>query len=49
MATKKFNIWIIIVLVVLVSIQFIPIDRSNPPVNYEPEWDSPRTKELFVQ
>lgn len=32
-----------------VAIQFIPYgkDHANPPVVSEPQWDSPRTKELF--
>lgn len=32
-----------------VVIQFVPYgkDHSNPPVAGEPQWDSPRTQELF--
>ena len=30
-----------------VLIQFIPVDRSNPPVVQEPNWDSPQTKALM--
>lgn len=30
-----------------VLIQFIPVDRSNPPVVQEPNWDSPQTKVLM--
>lgn len=32
----------------LVLIQFVPYgrDHSNPPVTAEPQWDSPRTREL---
>jgi len=30
-----------------VIIQFIPVDRSNPAVASEPNWDSPQTKELM--
>ncbi len=36
----------IIILVLLVLIQFIPIDRSSPPVTQEVQWDSPATKAL---
>lgn len=34
-----------------VAIQFIPYgkDHTNPPVVSEPQWDSPRTKELFTR
>jgi hypothetical protein len=34
----------------LLIIQFIPYgkDHSNPPVNGEPAWSSPRTRELMV-
>jgi mono/diheme cytochrome c family protein len=33
-----------------VAIQFIPYgkDHTNPPQMSEPQWDSPRTKELFT-
>lgn len=30
-----------------VLLQFIPVDRTNPPVEATPTWDSPRTQELF--
>jgi hypothetical protein len=30
----------------LVAIQFIPVDRSNPPVTREIAWDSPETRAL---
>ena len=29
-----------------VGIQFIPVDRSNPPIVSEPNWDSPETRAL---
>ena len=29
-----------------VGIQFVPVDKSNPPVVSEPKWDSPQTKAL---
>jgi len=37
------------VIAALVAIQFIPYgkDHTNPPIVSEPQWDSPRTKELF--
>lgn len=44
--TKKAKIWWWAALGVLVVIQLIPMDRSNPPVQFEPKWDSPRTAEL---
>lgn len=47
MTKNKTNKWIIAAIVALVVIQFIPIDRTNPPVVFEPEWDSPQTKEYF--
>ncbi|MDD5211034.1 MAG: heme-binding domain-containing protein [Sulfuricurvum sp.] len=36
--------------VVAIAIQFIPYgkDHTNPLVISEPQWDSPRTKELFT-
>jgi len=37
-----------VVLVVLVLIQLIPgQDHQNPPITGAPQWDSPRTEELF--
>jgi len=37
--------------VVAVAIQAVPLgwDRRNPPVTAEPEWDSPRTRELAAR
>ena len=37
--------------VVIVALQLIPYGRNhaNPPVQTEPQWDSPRTRELFVR
>jgi mono/diheme cytochrome c family protein len=39
------------VLITALAIQAIPFgwDRSNPPVTAEPDWDSPRTRELAVR
>jgi mono/diheme cytochrome c family protein len=30
-----------------IIIQFVPIDRNNPPVAHEPDWDSPQTRALM--
>jgi hypothetical protein len=30
----------------LIAIQFVPVEKSNPPVVSEPKWDSPQTKAL---
>ncbi len=37
------------VILTAVAIQFIPYGKNytNPPVMSEPQWDSPKTKELF--
>ncbi|NPA04382.1 MAG: heme-binding domain-containing protein [Epsilonproteobacteria bacterium] len=35
--------------IIFILIQFIPVDRSNPPVKAEPNWDSPETRELFMR
>jgi cytochrome c551/c552 len=44
----KRNLGIIVgVLVVLfVVLQLVPVDRTNPPVVSEPNWDSPQTRTL---
>ena len=44
---KKWLKWLGITLVILfVGIQFIPLNRSNPPVTREVKWDSPTTQAL---
>ena len=37
-----------VVLVAFGLIQLVPYRVDNPPVNHEPAWDSPRTRELAV-
>lgn len=37
---------VLLVLVGLIAIQFVPVNRDNPPVVSEPKWDSPQTKAL---
>ncbi len=41
----------IVALAVLAAIQLIPYgrDHSNPPGSREPDWDSPRTRDLFFR
>lgn len=38
-------------IVLLMLIQFVPYgkDHTNPEITAEPEWDSPRTRELFFR
>ncbi len=45
---KKF---LIAIVVFFILIQFIPYgkDQTNPPVIAEPQWDSPKTRELFMR
>lgn len=38
-----------IILLILILIQFIPVDRTNPPVVREPNWDSPKTRAYAVR
>jgi len=42
---------LIFLIVTAIAIQFIPYgkEHSNPPVVAEPQWDSPKTKELFTR
>jgi len=35
-----------ILVVGFVAIQLVPVNRTNPPVISEPNWDSPQTREL---
>lgn len=36
----------IVGVIALIGIQFVPVQRTNPPVVSEPQWDSPETKAL---
>jgi len=42
---------ILALIIIFGAIQFIPYgkDHSNPKVIAEPKWDSPKTKEIFMQ
>jgi len=42
---------LLVIVVACVAIQLAPFGRShqNPPVQAEPAWDSPRTRELFFR
>ncbi|MEW6505181.1 MAG: heme-binding domain-containing protein [Chloroflexota bacterium] len=46
-----FSIPLLFLAAVFVLIQFLPIgkDHTNPPVVAEPNWDSPQTRETFMQ
>lgn len=49
-AKKKWPKRVLVAFVVaLLAIQVVPYgrDHTNPPVTGEPDWDSPRTRELF--
>lgn len=37
---------VIIGVIALIGIQFVPVQRTNPPVVSEPKWDSPETRAL---
>ena len=37
---------VIVVVVIAIAIQFVPVDRSNPPVTQSVNWDSPETEAL---
>jgi hypothetical protein len=36
-------------IVVFILIQFIPIDRTNPPTTSEPKWSSPEARALVLK
>lgn len=42
----KIGIAVAAALILLVLIQLIPVNKTNPAVVKEPTWDSPRTREL---
>lgn len=44
---KRILLVVVGILVVgVIGIQLVPVDRTNPPVVSEPNWDSPQTREL---
>ena len=44
---KRILIWaVIVVILIVIAIQFVPVDRSNPPITQNVNWDSPATEEL---
>jgi hypothetical protein len=34
---------LIVIIIILVGIQFVPVERTNPPVTHQVKWDSPKT------
>jgi len=47
---RRLLVWVCGAGVVLfVAMQFIPSARTNPPVESEVAWDSPRTRDLFYR
>ena len=36
----------VVLLLVLVGLQLVPVERTNPPVTATPEWDRPQTEAL---
>jgi mono/diheme cytochrome c family protein len=46
-ALKIFGRMIVLGIVLLVVIQLIPVNRTNPPLVTQPNWDSPQTQALF--
>ncbi|NBW92168.1 MAG: hypothetical protein EBR53_06895, partial [Actinobacteria bacterium] len=50
-SSKLISVFFVATVVTMLVIQFIPYgkDHTNPPVNGEPAWSSPRTRELMVR
>jgi hypothetical protein len=51
LSIKKITISVLVIalmagLLVFVGIQFIPVEKTNPPIAREPNWDSPQTRAL---
>ena len=46
LAGKVLGGLVLLGLVGLIAIQFVPVNKSNPPVVSEPRWDSPQTQAL---
>lgn len=45
-ASKTGKFVVLPLLVIFIGIQFIPVERTNPPVVYKPMWDSPKTEQF---
>jgi hypothetical protein len=43
---KIAGILAVVGVIALIGIQFIPVERTNPPIVSQPKWDSPETKAL---
>lgn len=43
---KLLYIVLAVIVLALIGIQFVPVDRTNPPVTDEVNWDSPKTREI---
>ncbi|MDQ7042126.1 MAG: heme-binding domain-containing protein [Sulfurimonas sp.] len=43
--------FLIVMVLIALAIQFVPYgkEHQNPPVLAQPEWDSPKTKEIFTR
>ena len=50
-SSKLISVFFVATVVTMLVSQFIPYgkDHTNPPVNGEPAWSSPRTRELMVR
>lgn len=46
---NKLKIILITTFVILIGIQFIPLERTNPPITAKVNWDSEQTKETFYK
>lgn len=47
---KRLSVWICGAgVVIFAAIQFVPSAHTNPPVEFDAEWDSPRTRDLFYR
>ncbi|NUN10667.1 MAG: heme-binding domain-containing protein [Ignavibacteriaceae bacterium] len=44
-ANKAVKFVLLPLLVIFIGIQFISVEKTNPPVEYKPLWDSPKTEE----
>jgi hypothetical protein len=46
---KRNTLIIVTIIVILLGMQLIPLDRTNPPVTARINWDSEQTKEIFYK
>lgn len=46
---KWVRITLLILVLIFIGIQFVPVEKTNPPITQNVKWDSNKTKDLFYR